>query len=103
MACSSVPKQVLPQVGPRAVPEIFLADRPTFTPLTQEEFDKTPITVKGKILKFTTDTTAFCDIADAAVQGYRSYIQSLFDKDAAPEVAPGVPATPVKKGYQFWK
>ena len=81
MGCSS-PKAVLPQVGPRAIPEIFLADRPSFTPLTEAEFAAIPITAKGKILKNQTDWIAYADIADAAVQGYRGYIQSLFDKDA---------------------
>jgi hypothetical protein len=86
----------LPPVGPRAVPEIFLADRPAFTPLTEEEFAAIPITAKGKILKNQTDWTAFADIAEAAIQGYRGYIQSLFDKDSVPKDEP-------KKGWKFWK
>jgi hypothetical protein len=80
LGCST-PKAILPQVGPRAVPGIFLADRPAFVPFTDEEFGKIPITAKGKILKNQTDWTAWADIADAAIQGYRGYIQSLFDKD----------------------
>lgn len=72
---------MLPQVGPRAVPEIFLADRPAFTPLTQEEFDKIPITAAGKILKNQTDWIAYADIADAAIQGYRDYLKDLFEGD----------------------
>ena len=99
-AACSAPKQVLPQVGPRAVPGIFLPERPVFSPLTEDEFKAIPITAKGKILKNQTDWTAWADIADAAIQGYRGYIQSLFDKEAPPEVSPGVPATG-KKG--FWK
>ena len=94
---------MLPKVGPQAIPGIFLPDRPTFKALTQEECDKTPITVKGKLLKYDTDWIAWADMADIAVQGYRDYIQSLFDKDAPPEVAPGVPGAPVKKGWGFWK
>lgn len=101
MACSS-PKAILPQVGPRAVPDIFLADRPTFTPLTQEEFDKIPITAAGKILKNQTDWEAFASIADAAIQGYRSYIKGLFDeKGQAAEDKANAKAAP--KGWQFWK
>jgi len=85
------------------VPSILLPERPALNPLNEAEFDSMPITLKGKLLKFTTDVTAFCDVADAAIQGYRGFIQSLFDKDAPPEVSPGVPATPVKKGWWFWK
>lgn len=71
---------MLPQVGPQATPGIFLPERPTFKPLTQEECDKIPITAKGKLLKFDTDWTAWADMADIAVQGYRDYIKSLFDE-----------------------
>jgi hypothetical protein len=78
--CSTPAKVVLPQVGARAIPEIFLADRPIFTPLSQDEFDKIPITAKGKILKNQTDWIAWADVANAAIQGYRSYIASLFDE-----------------------
>jgi hypothetical protein len=46
--------------------------------LSQEEFDKIPITAKGKLLKNQTDWTAWADIADAAIQGYRNYIKDLF-------------------------
>ena len=81
MACSS-PKAILPQVGPRAVPDIFLPDRPVFTPLTQEEFDKIPITAKGKILKSQTDWTGYADQADIVVQGYRSFIEDVFNSDS---------------------
>jgi hypothetical protein len=55
-----------------------LPERPTFTPLTQAEFDAIPIQAKGKILKNQTDWIAWADIADAAVQGYRGYIKDLF-------------------------
>jgi hypothetical protein len=77
--CSTPAKVVLPSVGPRAVPAILLGDRPTFTPLTQAEFDAIPIQAKGKILKNQTDWTAWADIANAAIQGYRGYIGSLFN------------------------
>jgi hypothetical protein len=77
MACSS-PKAILPQVGPRAVPGIFLPERPAFTPLTEDEFNAIPIIAKGKILKNQTDWTAWADIADAAILGYRDYIKDLF-------------------------
>jgi hypothetical protein len=79
VGCSS-PKQGLPQVGPRAVPGIFLPERPIFTPLSEEEFSKIPITAQGKVLKNQTDWIAWADIADAAVQGYRDYIKSLFNE-----------------------
>ena len=78
-----------------------MADRPNFPALTEAEFNAIPIQAAGKILKNQTDWEAYASIADAAIQGYRGYIQSLFDKDAPPEVAPGVPATPVQKGW--WK
>jgi len=87
LGCST-PKAVLPQVGSRAIPDILLPERPVFTPLTESEFDAIPIQAKGKILKFITDTTAFCDIADAAIQEYRFYIQSLFDGDSIPKAVP---------------
>lgn len=85
------------------MPGIFLADQPTFVPFTAEEFDKIPIQAAGKILKNQTDWEAYADIARAAIQGYRNYIASLFDKDAPPEVSPGVPTAPIKKGWGFWK
>jgi hypothetical protein len=72
---------VLPQVGPQAIPAIFLPDRPVFKPLTQDECDKTPITVKGKLLKYDTDWTAWADMADIAIQGYRGFIGDLFKAD----------------------
>jgi hypothetical protein len=100
-AACSAPKQVLPQVGPRAVPEIFLPERPAFSPLTEDEFKAIPITAKGKILKNQTDWVAWADIADAAIQGYRSYIQGLFDKDAKPAAL--TEETSPKKGWKFWK
>ena len=67
-------------MGPRAIPGIFLPERPTFTPLTEEEFNTIPITAKGKILKNQTDWAVWADIVDAAIQGYRDYIKSLFDE-----------------------
>lgn len=79
-ACSSQ-KASLPQVGKAALPNIFLPDDPVFTPLTQEEYDKIPITAKGKILKFDSDVIAYCDIARTAVREYRSFISDLFDKE----------------------
>lgn len=103
MACSNVPKQVLPQVGKQALPKIFLKERPTFTPFTQGEFDKISITAKGKILKNQADWKGYADIADAAILGYRNYLQSLFDKKAILEKVPGEPVTPTKSWWQFWK
>ena len=89
---------VLPQVGPRAVPELMLADRPAFTPFTEDEFSKIPITAKGKVLKNQTDWTAFGDIADAAVAGYRGYIKSLFDAEGAK-----AGEAPAPSKWKFWK
>ena len=54
-------------------------------PFTDEEFNKIPITAAGKILKNQTDWEAYASIADAAIQGYRSYIQSLFDEKGKAE------------------
>lgn len=65
-------------MGPQAVPGIFLPERPTFKALTQDEADKTPITVKGKLLKYDSDWVAWADMADIAIQGYRDYITDLF-------------------------
>lgn len=59
----------------------MLAERPVFSPLTEDEFNKIPITAKGKVLKNQTDWEAWADIADAAIQGYRNYIKDLFDKE----------------------
>jgi len=73
---------VIPKVGPRAIPAIFLAERPVFNPLTQAEFDAIPITAKGKILKNQTDWEAYADIAEAAISGYRSYLKDLFIEES---------------------
>lgn len=78
--CSSPPKVGLPQIGTRAIPDIFLPEPPVFTPFTKAEFDAIPITLKGKILKYKTDVGAAWEIAGAAVQGYREYIKSLFNE-----------------------
>ena len=47
---------------------------------TDEEFNQIPIQALGKILKNQTDWQAAWDIAQAAIQGYRGYIKSLFDE-----------------------
>ena len=80
MGCFGPKKQTLPQVGPRAIPDIFLPDQPSPTPFTDEEFNQIPIQALGKILKNQTDWQAAWDIAQAAIQGYRDYIKSLFDE-----------------------
>ena len=98
MGCQS-PAAVLPQVGKAAVPEIFLPDRPTLRPFTAEEFDKIPDGAHGKVLSYLADVQSYEDQADIAVDGYRSYIRGLFDKEGAAKEE----KTPAKSWYQFWK
>ena len=80
MGCLFQPKVVLPQVGPAAVPPIYLPDRPLFRPFTVEEFDKIPDGAHGKILTYLADVLSYEEQADIAIEGYRHYIGGLFDK-----------------------
>ena len=68
-------------MGPAAIPDIRLGDRPTLNPFTRDEFSKIPITAHGKILKFLADVQAYEDQADLAIQGYRDYLATLFGGD----------------------
>jgi hypothetical protein len=62
------------------VPNLQLDERPVLN-LTDQEIEaiyKASPTGTGKILKNQTHWIAFADIADAAVQGYKDYIKSVF-------------------------
>jgi len=80
MACSPKVSHVLPPIGEQAIPNIQLPDEPTPPLFSDAEFDAIPLTAQGKILKYKTDVDAYADIAMAAVEGYRKYLQSLFEK-----------------------
>ena len=77
MACSTPPIVQLPQAGRRAVPDIFLGERPQPVPLTEQEFEAIPITAQGKIIQNQVNWIAYADVADVAIQGYREFITNL--------------------------
>jgi len=72
---------VLPQVGKAAIPDIQLAERPAPPVFTDAEFNAMSITAKGKVLRSYTAWVSYANIADAAIQGYRSYLKSVFSEE----------------------
>ena len=75
-------------MGPAAIPDIRLGERPALNPFSRNEFNKIPITAHGKILKYLADVQAYEDQADLAIQGYRDYLTTLFGGDKAKKKAP---------------
>ena len=80
-------------MGEQAVPSILLPDRPELDQFTKEEMKAIPRTAHGKILRNLAAWAGYADIAQAAVQGYRDYIKSVFGGKKEPEPAPA------KKGW----
>lgn len=98
----------MPPMAEKAVPDLQLDERPSLT-ITDEEaaaLQKFSPVITGKIMKYVLGVEGYEDIADDVVEGYRDFILKVFSDEktkVAPEVSPGVPATPVKKGWGFWK
>ena len=89
------PPLVIPQIGSQAVPNILLPERPELDPFTKEEMKAIPRSAHGKILKNQAAWWGYASIAQAAVQGYRDYILTVFGgkKESEP---------PPKKKWFSW-
>jgi len=70
----------LPPLGEKAVPNIFLENRPKLQ-FTDKEFRtlfRISPRIVEKILDNQVEWRGYADIADAAVKGYRDYIRNIF-------------------------
>jgi hypothetical protein len=81
-------------MGEQAVPSILLPDRPELDQFTKEEMIAIPRSAHGKILKNQAAWWGFADLAQAAIQGYRDYIKTVFGGKKEP--------SPPKKGWFSW-
>ena len=73
-------KVQMPKLGKEAVPNLQLSDRPELEQFTQEEMKTIPRSAHGKILKNQAAWWGYADIAEAAVKGYRDYIERVFSE-----------------------
>jgi hypothetical protein len=82
---SSMKIYTLPPLGERAVPDIFLPDRPKlkFTDKEIQTIIKMSPKIAKEILKNQIEWGGYADIANAAVEGYRDYIRSIFGGEKA--------------------
>ena len=78
IGCTPTPKVILPQVGEAGVPQIQLPDRPELDSFTDQEMQAIPRSAHGKILKNQAAWWGYADQAEAAVQGFKDYLRSLF-------------------------
>ena len=88
--CASQTKLSLPPMGEKAVPILPLDERPVLD-LTDADITaifKASPTGTSKILKNQTRWAGYADIAEAAVEGYKSYLKGIFGGDKAKKKTP---------------
>jgi hypothetical protein len=81
MGCCEKPLPRLPNLREKAVPDINPEVRPTPPLFTESEYEKMPLTGKGKIVKNQAEVKGYAEIMETKIKVLKDYIRDLFSQE----------------------
>jgi hypothetical protein len=79
--CCEKPLPQLPNLKEKAVPDINPEGRPAAPLFTLGEYEKMPLTAKGKIVKNQAEVKGYAEIMETKIKVLKDYIRDLFSQD----------------------